>query len=187
MTPEEVMRYATYGKYKHDQEQTEETVATEKKEEEVKAEETTDEKYERLQKEFTTHKAEVKRKDDLASFKNEMTDVSNSFEFLKEFPDLAKGVQSQAASLMAINNRLTIKDAMTQVVEERTNFMKAIEEKHQNKRHANTKTFASVNKVQTGVAGSPNINSEKPYTGQDVKSGKSRADVAEFLREMQGD
>jgi hypothetical protein len=134
--------------------------------------------------EFSNYKLETQKEKQLNTFKSELQTAINSFDLLKEYPEIRDSVQIEAVAKVSNNPRLSMLNAVKQVVENRMEFMKKIAT---NSTHANTKVNAKLTQVMSGSGGMAELEPEKKFTKDDVNSGKSRDDVRDALTALMGE
>lgn len=153
------------------------------KEEKPSVDMTDSEKHDKLNKEFQDYKAGQENEKRQAGTRLELNQAIDAFDIFKDerYKDIIPGAKAEALAIQSLSPRMTLKEAMANVVKDRMTFKKTIDAEWQEKIDKG-KLVNNINSgISRGAGGVPQIDTEKKYTPEDVKNGTSRKILEELL------
>ena len=195
LSKEQLVEVARYGLTTLEKETTEPEEKEEEKEE--KEEDKLDEndyigqlkllnkRIEELQKDREKDKEERKKEKqadkemrDQQALLNALDTESEKYEELRKDKDLKALIHKAVYAEIIGGNKNSVADIYKQ---ETDKLFKYLPKKEDNPKYADTKIAAMLQQITRGGSGIPNIDAEKKFTPEDVKSGKSKEALIAFL------
>lgn len=146
---------------------------------------TLEDKYNKLNEEFKKDKEDREKREQQESIKIELNEAISSFDLFKEYPDSVIGAKAEALAIQSLNPRMSIKEAMGKVVEDRQKLIKAVDSRWEEKIKNGKLLDNSQSGIARGSGGIPQIDKEKKYTYDDVKSGATARVLADLIEGAQ--
>jgi len=136
---------------------------------------TYEERFNQLNQEFHEYKSKQEQEATNNRIQRDLNDAINSFDLFKntEYAALIPGAKAEALARQSLNPRMSLKDAVAAVVEDRMKLIKAVETNSEAKYKNGRLLENSTKGIVRGPSGIPQIDSEKKFTPEDVVKGES--------------
>jgi len=152
---------------------------TEVKEESVP--DTLEEKHEALNKQFQELKTERDNDRVLIQTKTILDREVVKYDLVTDYPELVDSIKISALATQQLNPRISLIEAVKLAVADRQKFMVSVQERDKQRALDTTKVSNAMSGVARGGGGLPNIDKDKKFTPEDVKSGATQKILQELL------
>ena len=144
----------------------------------------TEDQVVQLQKQIAELKNERTTESNTLKMKQELHQASQQFDGTKSDSEYANSVAVETLALISMNPRLTTQQAYKTVYDLRERQFTKRLEAEKSKSNGNRKVQAMVDGIQRGGGTSPNVDTTKKYTPDDVRKGVARRTLQEMLETM---